>query len=280
MEKHAIPQNIMDVEFKLFGSLTIRQFFSLAGSILIAVVIYFIGLPVIVGWPLIIVSLAIGFAMTFMTVNGQPFTKWFTNFIAAMFSSQRYVWRKNPETPKALKYTTGKKLETEKSEAKVNKQFGALPIMEIANQARNQIDDYEESELSRLDKYFNAEFGKTFGKRSQSQQIKRPPIQRVDSSRQNIAGTVNPTAQNQKQVSVGENSRVLYSQYNNQNPRPLGGGESVEEDEIEKRVQAILSKQQELDPYAKTKQVEKREAELREEMRKLYNEIQSIKKNN
>ena len=276
MDKHAIPQNIMDVEFKLFGSLTIRQFFSLAGGILIAVLIYFIGLPWIVGWPLMAIALLIGFSLTFITINGQPFSRWFSNYIAAMFSSQRYVWRKESKTPKVLKASGFKPKDAGEKVKKTQKEFGALPIFEAVNQQATQIDVDELQELQRLDKYFNAEFGKTFNTNTRVPVSTNAPA-RVEVERQGLAGELNPIGRNQKTIKTGEKQSFVYSNTQNQKPRPLGF--NSEEDRIEKKVKEILEMQQELNPYMKTDDVEKKEAQLKDEMKKLYQEIQNIKKN-
>ncbi|MBN1331286.1 PrgI family protein [Candidatus Dojkabacteria bacterium] len=277
MDKHAIPQNIMDVEFKLFGSLTIRQFFSLAGGILIAVVIYFIGLPWIVGWPLMAVALIIGFSLTFITINGQPFSRWFSNYISAMFSSQRYVWKKSPKTPKVLRSTQVKKTkQNEGRSKKTQKEFGALPIIEAVNQQSTQIDADETKELQRLDQYFNAEFGKTFAQNYTIPEVKEGP-RRVEEEQQSIAGEVNPIGRGQRNVKTGQDRSFVYTNTQNQRPRPLGF--SSEEQRIEQKIKDILEMQQELNPYMKTSDVEARETQLKEEMKKLYQEIQNMKKN-
>ncbi|MBD3280228.1 hypothetical protein GF389_01760 [Candidatus Dojkabacteria bacterium] len=277
MDKHAIPQNIMDVEFKLFGSLTIRQFFSLSGGILIAVIIYFLGLPWIVGWPLMGISLIIGFSLTFITINGQPFSKWFSNYIRAMFSSQRYVWKKQPKTPKVLKPSSGKKPSGEKPAKKTKKEFGTLPILEAVNKESMKIDASEYEELKRLDKYFNAEFGKTFSKEYDVEPVSSVQPKRVVETREGIAGETNPIGRGQQKVKTGDNSSFVYSNTQNRKTRPLGF--SSEEDRIEKKVREILQMQQELNPYMKTKEIEEKEKRLKDEMRKLYKEVQDIKKN-
>ena len=278
MDKHAIPQNIMDVEFKLFGSLTIRQFFSLSGGILIAVILYFIGLPWVIGWPLMAVALIIGFSMTFITINGQPFSKWFGNYIKAMFSSQRYVWKKQPKTPKALGPASGKKPTVEGPTKKGKKEFGALPILEAVNQESVKLDADEFQEMKRLDQYFNAEFGKTFSRQYEVEPA-RPSAQSaiVNAESESIAGEINPVGRNQQSVKTGADSSMVYSQTQNRRERPLGF--SSEEEIIEKKVKEILDMQQELNPYMKTAEVEEKEKHLKEDMRKLYKEIQNIKKN-
>lgn len=267
MEKHAIPQNIMDVEFKLFGSLTVKQFISLATGILIGVSIYFIKLPIIVGWPLIAFSVIIGFSMAFMTINGQPFGRWFTNFMIALVSSQKYVWKKAPKTPKALKTSTPKQFSnTDTLKTVLKKELGHIPIAEVVSMQNDKLDDKEVAELSRLDTYFESEFEK--------QQV--DPSKRVNLNQNSVAGENNPIGRSQRQVKVGDNTKVVYSEFNNQKQRPLSS-EDIDK-VIDEKIRVILERQKDLNPYIKTEQIEKQEEELKNEMKKLYNEVQSLKK--
>lgn len=102
MEQHPIPKNIMDVEFKLFGNLTIRQFIYVASTFVIGAFIYTLKLPTFLSIPLFVIIGFLGLAFTFFEVNGQPFAKWFTNFIIVLLTPQRKVWKKNPKLPKTL----------------------------------------------------------------------------------------------------------------------------------------------------------------------------------
>lgn len=269
----------MQVEFKLFGSLTIKQFLSLAGGIIIAVFLYFLPLPIVLGWPLILISLVIGFALTFVTVNGQPFSRWFGNFLVAIFSSQKYVWRKTTSTPKSLQTGTSRTTVT-KSEAKTKKELGITPIAEVVKQQSIKLDSNEEKDLARLDKYFEAEYSKYSSKALQDagkakQVISEEPSKRVNMGQQNLAGSVNPIGRKQSQVKVGKNDKVVYTNMVNRSQRPLSMDQ--EDLEIEEKVREIIQKQRILDPYMKTSEIEAKEKKLKEEMRKLYQQIQSLK---
>lgn len=96
MEKHAVPQNIMDVEFKLFGGLTVRQFGYIAVSFIVALILYFAGggITRLVTIPIIVFVVITGLALAFLRVNDQPFSVWFGNFIKSLFGSQRRVYHK------------------------------------------------------------------------------------------------------------------------------------------------------------------------------------------
>ncbi len=102
MKKHAVPHNILDVEFKLFGSLTARQFGFVAVAFITALFIYFTGLPDIIRYPLIFIAVVFGLSLALLKVNGMPFSKWLWNFIISLITSQRKVYRKSKKTPDAL----------------------------------------------------------------------------------------------------------------------------------------------------------------------------------
>jgi hypothetical protein len=105
MEKHAIPHNFMDVEFKLFGNLTVRQFGYIAICSLVALVLYFSGIPRLITIPLIVLMLLLAAALAFLTVNGLPFSRWFSNFLVSLLTPQRKVYKKTAKTPEILKET-------------------------------------------------------------------------------------------------------------------------------------------------------------------------------
>ncbi len=94
MERHAVPQNIMDVEFKLFGALSVKQFGYLAGGLLIALSIYFLPFPSALRFVLIIIAVILGLFLSLVKINGQYSSIWLANFVVAMFTSQERVWKK------------------------------------------------------------------------------------------------------------------------------------------------------------------------------------------
>lgn len=266
----------MDVEFKLFGNLTIRQFMSLVGAVVIAGLIYIIaspiGFPGIIFWPVIIGILFIGFAMAFMTINGQPFAKWFRNYVYAIFSSQRYVWQKTPVPPKSLTQNVPKV--TQKSDKQIKKELGIMPLIEVMQEKNIELDEDEKKGLARIDQYFEAEFDKYTPQTSKNNFIRKEGI-RVDPESANIAGTQNRVYDGDRIINVGAGKKVVFSSMNNQQSRALKNDNS--DDKIEKKVKEILERQKELDPYIKTTELEQREQDLRTEMKKIYQEIQELK---
>jgi hypothetical protein len=94
-----VPQFI-DIEDKIIGPLTLRQFIYLAIAGGIIFIFYF--LVNFVAWILIsLIFAGLGVALAFLKINGQPFQKVLLNMINFYLKPQTYVWLKEePQTPK------------------------------------------------------------------------------------------------------------------------------------------------------------------------------------
>jgi len=169
MQRHAVPQNIMDIEFKLFGSLTVKQFTYIAISLILAVILYFSGLPSIVTYPVILFIVIIGLAAALLTVNGQPFATWFTNFVYNLFSTQRRVYHKTNSTPQLFtrEYKVAAKSQEELTQIKkvttpyyTSQAKSPIPLPDYktgvpTTKTEKNVDDIlAEQKLHELDKYF------------------------------------------------------------------------------------------------------------------------------
>lgn len=101
--QHAVPQNIMEVEFKLIGDLTMRQF---AYLMLFGGTAYLSSVVVlgIFKWPLVIINAALGFGLAFIPIQDRGLDEWIVNFIRAIYSPTQRVWRKEPTIPSAFVY--------------------------------------------------------------------------------------------------------------------------------------------------------------------------------
>ena len=56
MEQHPIPQQISSYQFKLVGDMTLKQFFQVAGGVVISLIFYSLPLHGLIKWPLILLS--------------------------------------------------------------------------------------------------------------------------------------------------------------------------------------------------------------------------------
>ncbi len=87
-----VPQFI-DIEDKLFGPLTFKQFIYLAGGGGIVFVLYKI-LPIIFAIPLMVIIASISLALSFYKFNNQPFLSIVQSFIQYLSKDKLYVWEK------------------------------------------------------------------------------------------------------------------------------------------------------------------------------------------
>jgi hypothetical protein len=98
MEPHPVPQNILDVEFKLFGAFTLKQFGKILIGCLGGVGIFLININPVVKIPLILISVFTGILMAII----PNFGIWVNGFLKALFISPRYVWVKENKLPEIL----------------------------------------------------------------------------------------------------------------------------------------------------------------------------------
>jgi len=97
--QHPIPQNIMSVEFKLIGDMTVKQFVYLASGIFVAYVVNGMGLPFFFRYPIAGTALVLGIGMAFFPIQDRGLDQWIKNFLVSAFSPQQMIWRKNPGAP-------------------------------------------------------------------------------------------------------------------------------------------------------------------------------------
>lgn len=100
MEQHPIPQNISSYQFRLVGDMTLKQFFQLAGGILVGLMFYSSPLLGIIKWPFAIVSVILGIALAFLPFEERPLEKWIFAFFRAIYSPTLYYWQKVTIPPK------------------------------------------------------------------------------------------------------------------------------------------------------------------------------------
>lgn len=98
MEQHPVPQPISSYEFRLIGSMTLKQFAKLAAGILVALFFYALPLPAFLKWPAVGLFAFLGVGMAFLPINDRPMDVWITAFIKAIYSPTQYLWQKQKET--------------------------------------------------------------------------------------------------------------------------------------------------------------------------------------
>lgn len=98
MEQHPIPQQISSYQFRLVGDMTLKQFFQLAGGIVVGLLFYSSPLLPIIKWPFAIVSVILGVALAFLPLEERPLEKWIFAFFRAIYAPTLYYWEKT-KTP-------------------------------------------------------------------------------------------------------------------------------------------------------------------------------------
>lgn len=92
--QHPIPQNVMGVEFKLVGGLTLRQFAFLAGFIIVAWVTYSSNLPSVIKTPGAVTIALLGLFISLVPIQDRSADIWLKNFLLAVSSPTQRVWKK------------------------------------------------------------------------------------------------------------------------------------------------------------------------------------------
>ncbi|MCA9308726.1 PrgI family protein [candidate division WWE3 bacterium] len=102
-KQHAVPQNIMDVEFKIIGELTMRQFIYVMIFGAIGYVI-FITFTSGIKWFFIILSVSFGLALALVRLEERWLDEWVVNFFKSVYAQNQRVWRQEPIPPIAFTY--------------------------------------------------------------------------------------------------------------------------------------------------------------------------------
>lgn len=104
-----VPQFI-DIEDKIFGPFTFKQFVYLAGGAGSAYAIWKL-VPTIIAVFIVIPIIGIALALTFYKVNGKPFIEVMQAYVAYSFKSKLFIWKqrkvekkKFPSPPKQSRH--------------------------------------------------------------------------------------------------------------------------------------------------------------------------------
>ncbi|MBU4536852.1 PrgI family protein [Patescibacteria group bacterium] len=93
-----VPQFI-EVEDKIFGPLTFKQFIYIAGGAGISFTLYTL-LPSFISYILIIAVIGLSLALAFYTVNNKPFIGVLESAFKYWWSYKLYIWKKEPKQRK------------------------------------------------------------------------------------------------------------------------------------------------------------------------------------
>jgi len=132
-----VPQFI-EIEDKIFGPLTIKQFIYLAGGAGLCVALFYT-LPLYVSGLLIIAIAALSLALAFYKVNNKPFVFLIESAFRFAFSNKLYIWKKMPKKIEKTEDVGEKDVESlfvpKLSESKLHDLTWSLDINESMNPA-------------------------------------------------------------------------------------------------------------------------------------------------
>lgn len=97
MSQYQVPQ-FLEVEDRIFGPLTFKQFLYTAGGLGLGFILWTIlpsTIALIVGTPVVIFFMA----LAFFKVNDRPFIFLVESAIKYAFSKKLYIWKKTPKKP-------------------------------------------------------------------------------------------------------------------------------------------------------------------------------------
>jgi hypothetical protein len=220
----------MDIEFKLFGAFSLRQFGYLAACVVSALVVYTLPLPDILKWPIVITLVMLGFALALVKINGLSFGTWLGNFIVALTTSQRRVWKKTPKTPDMLKASY--KAESKYTTHLVSKAQKAQPVnMPLLNEKAkadmDKLDKEEQESMSKIDQHMQQNYTSEQLVTNQPQKSEQIEAQKtttptiIKHKEQNLATDTSMNDENIIGVQTGANITTAVKMENNQQQRPL-----------------------------------------------------------
>ena len=90
-----VPQ-FTDVEDKIIGSFTFKQFIYLAGGGGACIALYFL-LPFFVAILFMIPIAALAGALAFLKINSQPFVQVLESYFKYLMAGRLYIWRHEPK---------------------------------------------------------------------------------------------------------------------------------------------------------------------------------------
>ncbi|GAB4159288.1 MAG: hypothetical protein Fur003_3090 [Candidatus Dojkabacteria bacterium] len=97
MKQHPIPHNILDIEFKLFGKFTAKEFVYIAIGVGIGWIFLMLRsngqMPGFIAWPVFFISSGIGLFLGLVPLNDQKADVFMGNYINAITRPTRRVWK-------------------------------------------------------------------------------------------------------------------------------------------------------------------------------------------
>ena len=94
MENHPIPQDVTGFQFRLIGSLTVKQFAYIATGGILAVIFYNLPFPFLLKIPFILIPAGVGLALAFIPIEGRPMDTMIIHFLKDLTEPNQYLYQK------------------------------------------------------------------------------------------------------------------------------------------------------------------------------------------
>ncbi len=161
MERHPVPHNFMDVEFKLFGFFTVKQFGYLAVGFILALLLYYSEIPEILKYIFIAISIGGGIILAVVKINGQSAVIYLQNFVNSLFEPQERLWRKTPVVPEILQESKAETV-TKAPGKEIDNALSRMRVANIPDQPleklsveEEKLDKFEDDNLSKINEHFD-----------------------------------------------------------------------------------------------------------------------------
>ncbi|MFS8130535.1 MAG: PrgI family mobile element protein [Candidatus Dojkabacteria bacterium] len=219
MEPHPVPQNILDVEFKLFGAFTLKQFGKILAGALIGVGLFLVNINVFIKIPLVLISVFTGILLAII----PNFGVWLSGFLKALFISPRYVWEKKTQTPEILS-TQRVVVDPEKdrnissSLSKKRLDISELPLDKLfgtqAEQKKEIVEDkFESPDGENLNDIYSDVFGVTTTAVKNPSNAAAPIQQKIEASKPKMAMATQQEQPTQEVKMIGQPKFTTVEQY-------------------------------------------------------------------
>ncbi|MCD8495133.1 MAG: PrgI family protein [Candidatus Pacebacteria bacterium] len=133
--RYQTPQFI-NIEDKIFGPLTFRQFVYILGGGGISYLLFRF-LPGVIAIPLIVIVAGFALALAFYQVNNRPFIYLVQSMIGYVIRDKFYLWRKVPKKTSPSEAVDGvddvAPLEPKLSESRLKKLAWSLDVLDMQN---------------------------------------------------------------------------------------------------------------------------------------------------
>ncbi len=94
MENHPIPQDVTGFQFKLVGSMTIKQFGYVGAGVILSVIFFYSPLAWYLKFVLVPLFALIGISFAFLPIGGRPLDLMTSYFLNALIKPNQYVYQK------------------------------------------------------------------------------------------------------------------------------------------------------------------------------------------